>query len=219
MLMEQKAQKAQKAHKVPTAQKVPTAHKVPTAKTAQADQVISIFNDCFLSTHQTRLVGGANEPFYQVGKDGQRQVHFCYDYVASALHEVAHWCIAGPHRRGLDDYGYWYQGERDLGQQKSFEQVEINPQALEWIFSEALGVRFRVSADNLALQDDDSAAFRAAIRDAAVRKVERGLSGRAARFANGLAGLSIRSNLSMQAQGQEMDEPYDRISRYQNLPD
>lgn len=172
----------------------------------QADDIVSAFNGCFFTTHQTRLVGGASEPFYQVSEAGPRDIHFCHDYVASALHEVAHWCIAGSQRRGLDDYGYWYQGERDLHQQTCFEQVEVMPQALEWIFSEALGIRFRVSADNLALQSYDKASFRAAIRDAAVKKVAEGLDGRAARFA---------ACLARSGQG----KPYDRIETYQKLPD
>lgn len=188
--------------------------KTQTVPKVKADQVVSIFNDCFHSTHQTRLVGGTNEPFYQVSDDGPRQVHFCYDYVSSALHEVAHWCLAGPHRRGLDDYGYWYQGERNWHQQKCFEQVEIHPQALEWIFSEALGIRFRVSADNLVLQDYDSVPFRAAIRGAAIKKVERGLDGRAARFAASLYSLS---NLSRDEHKQ--GKSYDRITCYERLPD
>ncbi|MFT4799255.1 MAG: elongation factor P hydroxylase [Candidatus Azotimanducaceae bacterium] len=192
------------------------AQVVQVAQVLQADQVVSVFSDCFLMTHQTRLVGGANEPFYQAGVDGSCRIHFCYDYISSALHEVAHWCIAGPHRRGLDDYGYWYQGERNAHQQRGFEQVEINPQALEWIFSEALGIRFRVSADNLALQNDDSVPFRLAVRDAAMQKVARGLSGRASRFA---AGLSSLSRLWRQEQGLGPDTSYDRIELYQKLPD
>ena len=188
-------------------------------QSVRADDVVSVFNECFFSTHQTRLVGGASEPFYQVGEAGQCDIHFCYDYVASALHEVAHWCVAGSRRRGLDDYGYWYQGERSLRQQKCFEQVEVNPQALEWIFSEALGIRFRVSADNLALQGYDNAPFRVAIRDAAIMKVERGLDGRAARFAASLATLSVPSIPSLQVQGHEPQESYDKIERYQKLPD
>ncbi|MFT7243806.1 MAG: elongation factor P hydroxylase [Candidatus Azotimanducaceae bacterium] len=184
-------------------------------ESVQIDDVVSTFNECFFSTHGTRLVGGAREPFYQVGEAGQCDIHFCYDYVASALHEVAHWCVAGARRRGLDDYGYWYQGERNLREQKCFEQVEINPQALEWIFSEALGIRFRASADNLALQGYDNTSFRAAIRDAAIRKVAQGLDGRAARFAASLARLSIPS---MQLQGHEQGRAYDRIECYQKLP-
>ena len=72
------------------------------------------------------------------------------DFFASALHEVAHWCIAGPHRLSLVDYGYWYAPDgRSVAQQVDFEQVESKPQALEWFFAKACGYAFTVSADNL----------------------------------------------------------------------
>ncbi|GAM69307.1 transporting ATPase [Vibrio sp. JCM 19236] len=25
------------------------------------------------------------------------------------MHEIAHWCVAGPKRRLLEDFGYWYE--------------------------------------------------------------------------------------------------------------
>ena len=93
-----------------------------------------VFNRCFLLTENTRLVGGSAEPLYRPAGDGQEQ-HLLYyreDYFASALHEVAHWCIAGEARRQLVDFGYWYAPEgRDSQQQRAFESVEVKPQALE----------------------------------------------------------------------------------------
>src|SRR5690606_39383874 len=40
--------------------------------------------------------------------DGLARVVFAHGFFASALHEIAHWCIAGDYRRTLHDYGYWY---------------------------------------------------------------------------------------------------------------
>ena len=72
------------------------------------------------------------------------------DYLSSAFHEIAHWCIAGDQRRQLVDFGYWYQPDgRTTAQQAQFEQVEIKPQAVEWHLSVAAGHRFNLSADNL----------------------------------------------------------------------
>ena len=55
----------------------------------------------------TRLAGGFPEPFYKApSADAPAEVQFTRDYERSALHELAHWCIAGDSRRLLDDYGY-----------------------------------------------------------------------------------------------------------------
>src|SRR5690606_38179118 len=75
-----------------------------------------------------------------------------------------HWCVAGDQRRLLHDYGYWYAPDgRSPEQQQKFEQVEVKPQALEWIFNRACGVKFRVSADNLTLGLEASPEFKANI--------------------------------------------------------
>lgn len=111
-----------------------------------------LFDTCFLDKYNTRLCGGGDEPVYLPAKDDQDYHRLIYraDYTASALHEVAHWCIAGPQRRRQVDFGYWYFPDgRSAQQQRAFEQMEVKPQALEWIFSEALGLRFQLSTDNL----------------------------------------------------------------------
>lgn len=111
----------------------------------------TVFNDCFSATENTRLLGGADEPLYRPAAVGLEQHLLFYreDYFASALHEVSHWCIAGPKRRQQLDFGYWYAPEgRSAGQQRAFEKVEVKPQAMEWFFSKACGYRFRVSIDN-----------------------------------------------------------------------
>ncbi len=117
---------------------------------ANARQLELLFEQVFLSHWHTRLLGGAAEPEYYPSKQGLAEIHYRADYVRSALHEVAHWCIAGTERRKQHDYGYWYQPDgRSADQQKEFFRVELKPQALEWVFSLAAGVRFEPSLDNL----------------------------------------------------------------------
>ncbi len=133
-----------------------------------------IFADCFADAYRTLLVGGGEEPLYVPSSDPgvPHRIVYREDYFASALHEVAHWCVAGSARRGLDDYGYWYAPDgRDADQQVAFERVESRPQALEWIFSDACAFSFTLSADNLEAGLGPSDGFRTA-----------GLPPRAARF-------------------------------------
>lgn len=132
---------------------------VVTVPTSAATSFLSsrlerVFDECFYDRWRTRLQGGADEPFYQpaVEATGSHTLFYRYDYFASALHEAAHWCIAGARRRLLPDFGYWYTADgRSCEQQSAFEAVEYKPQALEWFFSRACGYRFQVSADNLEL--------------------------------------------------------------------
>jgi elongation factor P hydroxylase len=102
-----------------------------------ATDLITIFNHLFDAPENTVLIGGAQEPLYIPGNDKNR-IYFRFDYFASALHEVAHWCLAGKKRRQSEDYGYWYKPDgRDAAWQVRFEEVEVKPQALECIFSAA----------------------------------------------------------------------------------
>ncbi|MBX2857631.1 MAG: elongation factor P hydroxylase [Cellvibrionaceae bacterium] len=101
--------------------------------------------------YDTLLVAGGEEPIYLPAENKTpAKIIFREDFFASALHEVAHWCVAGARRRRLPDYGYWYCPDgRSAEEQARFEHVEIKPQALEWIFSSVCGYKFRISADNL----------------------------------------------------------------------
>ncbi|MDZ7781554.1 MAG: elongation factor P hydroxylase [Halioglobus sp.] len=111
-----------------------------------------VFERCFRQQYNTRLRGGAVEPVYLPAQREGEEHRLCYraDYFASALHETAHWCIAGRARRRQEDFGYWYTGgDRSTPGQRAFESVEDKPQALEWFFSLACGWQFRVSVDNL----------------------------------------------------------------------
>lgn len=152
-----------------------------------------VFSACFLHSERTLLVGGAPEPVYRPAAS-DHQPHLLYyreDYFASALHEVAHWCIAGPARRRLHDFGYWYAPEgRDAQQQRAFESVEVKPQALEYLFSVACGYDFKVSVDNLdpvTGQIPDTRDFRKALVAEIRRRQHAGLPPRAARFFEALA--------------------------------
>ena len=111
----------------------------------------AVFNDCFADRYSTRLEGDADEPIYLPATATQpARILYRYDYFASALHEIAHWCLAGEERRKHEDYGYWYASDsRSSEQQKDFLRVEVKPQALEWVFSAAAGYPFAVSLDNI----------------------------------------------------------------------
>jgi len=118
-----------------------------------------VFTRCFGESLCTRLRGGAAEPVYQpaANQDEFHLLHYRADYFASALHEVAHWCIAGEIRRQQTDFGYWYAPDgRSPAQQRAFERVECKPQALEWFFSKACAYPFRLSVDNLQGRVDES---------------------------------------------------------------
>jgi elongation factor P hydroxylase len=165
-------------------------------------QLASVFDDCFLTSHQTRMVGGAAEPWYRPAEypGGIAVVHYREDFAASVLHETAHWCLAGERRRRLVDYGYWYVPEgRSPAQQREFERVESRPQALEWCFSQAAGLPFSVSIDNPGRADGagERARFTASVLLEARRLQRDGLPGRANRFFSALCaryrpGLQLR---------------------------
>jgi len=153
-----------------------------------AKRLERVFNDCFIDSFNTCLIGGADEPLYQPAQ--RRAEHhvlrYRADYFASALHEVAHWCIAGERRRRLLDFGYWYAPEgRCLDQQRAFEAVECKPQALEWFFSRACDYQFQVSADNLELaarQDVDTMSLQRGVLEQVRRWQADGLPQRAGVF-------------------------------------
>lgn len=120
--------------------------------THQYQDLITLFDDTFYSEYNTKLVLGGDEPIYLPANENTQhhQIIFARGFYASAMHEIAHWCVAGPKRRLLEDFGYWYEPDsRDEAIQKKFEQVEVRPQAYEWILSKSAGFHFNVSCDNL----------------------------------------------------------------------
>ncbi|MFT5543084.1 MAG: elongation factor P hydroxylase, partial [Arenicella sp.] len=111
------------------------------------------------------------------------QVVFTQDYFSSALHEVAHWCIAGKERRKETDYGYWYSPDgRTAKQQDAFELAEVKPQALECAFSIAANIKFNVSIDNLKGEETCSLAFECAVNEQLQNFVASGFNTRAKQF-------------------------------------
>jgi len=160
-------------------------HKVPLS----SEEIILIFNGLFFSRYNIRLEGGANEPIYLPSNSDCKtnRLIFCNNYVSSALHEVAHWCLAGDERLKMIDYGYWYNSDgRSNIAQKKFEEVEVKPQALEWIFSIASNNIFHVSVDNLDGDREPSWYFSKAISDQAHTWCIESLPNRALLFVNTL---------------------------------
>lgn len=124
------------------------------------------FNGTVGRRYHAVLIGGADEPLYQPAASGRpAEIRYTRDYAQSALHELAHWCIAGPERRGLLDYGYWYDPPPRAGRARElFFAVEGRVQGLELLFARAAGVRFHVSFDDPGSDPGD---FEARVRRAA----------------------------------------------------
>ena len=159
----------------------------------------SVFEQCFLEDYRSLLVGGAAEPSYEpaTASEDVHRLYYREDFFASALHEVAHWCLAGQQRRLLKDYGYWYSPDgRDHSAQQEFEKVEYKPQALEWMFSMACAYPFSISADNLNGDDGvsgDDLEFRQRVIAQARHWCSAGLPPRGQRFYNALCEAYGRS--------------------------
>ena len=121
--------------------------------------LIALFNDCFLLDYDAKLIKGTDKPLYLPADVNQphHSLFFAHGFFASALHECSHWLIAGEARRKQIDFGYWYLPDgRTAEQQQVFQSVEVKPQAMEWILSMAAGYRFRVSIDNLNGKESDT---------------------------------------------------------------
>lgn len=126
------------------------------------EDLIRIFNTCFEKQYNTHLVKGGDEPLYLPMHDTQpfHAIIFTKDYFMSALHECAHWFIAGESRRLLVDYGYWYEPDgRNMLQQAAFQQVEVKPQAIECVLAMAANHPFQISNDNLNGEPSEYQAF------------------------------------------------------------
>ena len=158
-------------------------------KDSDVPTLISLFNSTF-EDFNTRLVLGDDEPIYiPAGSETPyHQIVFAHGFFSSALHEIAHWCIAGKKRRLLEDYGYWYCPDgRDAAQQADFEKVEIKPQAIEWAFTEAAGRKFQVSTDNLNGAEPDREGFTRNVAAQLALYKAHGFPPRAERFINAVA--------------------------------
>ncbi|MBQ24256.1 elongation factor P hydroxylase [Alcanivorax sp.] len=156
----------------------------------------ALFRATFFHSYDTLLEGGAAEPVYLPGHP--HRICYTRDYFRSALHEIAHWCVAGPARRQQEDYGYWYAPDgRSADQQAEFSRVEVLPQAYEAIFCAACGHDFRVSLDNLNGDGGDEAAFAVEVKAKAERLLVEGLAERPARWCEALATAYGREDVSL----------------------
>jgi elongation factor P hydroxylase len=158
----------------------------------QIKDIIALFDQCFAEPFNTRLIKGNDEPIYlpagatdiDIPAQDFAQVVFAHGYYASALHEIAHWCLAGAERRKKVDFGYWYCPDgRTAAQQAEFQKVEIKPQAIEWGLCIAAGFEFNVSCDNLTGDEfgrqPDHHRFRQLVHDQVDLYLQRGFPPRA----------------------------------------
>lgn len=182
----------------------------------------ALFTQCFFFKYATKLVGGAQEPLYlpATQNNEHHQIFYRFDYFSSALHEVAHWCIAGNERRQIEDYGYWYEPDgRNTEQQWAFQKVEVKPQAIEMAFSLACNKPFRVSIDNIdasqnSLDDSsisDEAAFSYAVTKQYHDYCKHGFPPRAQQFIIILA-ESFNSSEAMSTPIKAIHQPSHRTS-------
>ena len=128
--------------------------------------LILLFESLFKDSENTILLDAGDEPIYLPADSDCRhhRIIFAHGFFSSALHEIAHWLIAGKQRRQLQDYGYWYNPDgRDEKQQLLFEQVEAKPQAIEWMLHRACGKKFHLSFDNLSLPEMQKQQFAGAV--------------------------------------------------------
>lgn len=171
---------------------LPAVHAQNTDLDPQVFELIALFDSVFFRSFNTRLVAGTNEPIYLPAKNTGsnsaegcdfHQIVFAHGYFSSALHEIAHWCIAGEKRRLVEDYGYWYCPDgRNAEQQQAFEQVEIKPQAIEWAFTMAANRRFQVSTDNLNGVEPNRRVFTRQVREQLIEYMRNGFPNRAQAF-------------------------------------
>lgn len=153
------------------------------------DHLVALFDRLFQESENTVLVRGEHEPVYLPPDDNSphARIVFAHGYFASALHEIAHWCVAGVERRKQVDFGYWYAPDgRSAEQQEIFESLEIKPQAVEWILARSAGFRYRVSCDNLLSGPFNVELFKRNIHQEVLRRLAVGLPSRLQRLVDAL---------------------------------
>ena len=163
----------------------------------RSEDLDRLFRATFFHSYTTVLEGGADEPVYRPGNP--HRICYTRDYFRSALHEIAHWCVAGPARRQQEDYGYWYAPDgRNADQQAQFTRVEVLPQAYEALFCAACGHSFRVSLDNLNGDAGDERDFAMKVRDKALSLLGNGLPERPRHWCQTLADFYGRTSISLE---------------------
>ncbi|QLB13030.1 hypothetical protein EV697_102288 [Bisgaardia hudsonensis] len=154
------------------------------------EDIIAIFDQCFEKEFNTKLIKGGDEPIYLPANEERpyHAIYFAHGFYSSALHEISHWLIAGEARRKLEDFGYWYEPDgRTEEKQREFEQVEVKPQALEWILATAAGFRYFASSDNLNGGVGDTQPFKQAVYEQVKFYAKNGLPKRAETLRQALA--------------------------------
>lgn len=147
-----------------------------SSETEHVDWLILHFNHWFSHLNVILVKGDFEPEYFPVNENSPARIQFAHGFFNSALHEISHWSIAGDKRRLLPDLGYWYAPDgRSAEQQALFEQVEIKPQAIEWLFAQSFGRKFRVSLDNLTGEGGNGASF----KDNVYTQVQRYFSGEA----------------------------------------
>ena len=166
----------------------------------QVDQLIECFNTLFLKSLNTELVRGDGEPIYLPADANypHHRIIFAHGFFSSALHEIAHWCVAGPKRRLLEDFGYWYKPDgRTEAEQSEFERVEVSPQAYEWILTLSAGRKFHFSADNLSQGLGASDRFKQDVLQRAQETLVNGMNPRLLALSEALRDLYVVEPLSI----------------------
>jgi hypothetical protein len=131
--------------------------------------VSSIFDQEFGHSFNVRLLGGADEPVYLPADAvySYNRLFYRQDYLSSALHEIAHWCIAGQARLQLEDFGYWYHpdGRSNLNNHSYAGQVDGNEfaeavvdQVKTWCDGSRLPIRAAQFLSRLAISSDGATA-------------------------------------------------------------
>jgi elongation factor P hydroxylase len=156
--------------------------------TLEAGAIAAVFNATFAARFATVMLGGAQEPLYLPVMNGApARIFYRSDFAASALHEAAHWCIAGPLRRRHVDYGYGYvPPPRPAAARRAFFGAERDAQALECVFAESAGLPFRISADDFAATTQERNVFAAAVARRCAELRSSGMPARARLFSAAL---------------------------------
>ena len=145
-----------------------------SSEAEQVDWLILHFNHWFSHLNVTLIKGDFEPEYFPATETAPARIQFAHGFFNSALHEISHWTIAGDKRRLLPDLGYWYAPDgRTADQQTLFEQVEIKPQSIEWLFAQSFGRKFRVSLDNLTGEGGNGTTF----KDNVFAQVQRYFSG------------------------------------------
>ena len=72
---------------------------MPTEVAHRAEVLVELFAATFADDERTILVHAQGDPLSRLAWRSGGGIQFAHGYFASALHEIAHWCIAGKARQ------------------------------------------------------------------------------------------------------------------------